>query len=101
MTGILYRNDVFDYTRWPMTRRWLNSRPIAVVCDAHHRPSRFTWRGQRHRVVEITKIWRIDFGWWQDRIWRTLYKLRTDTGLLVVLSYDLVTDEWYVESLFD
>ena len=64
-------------------------------------PSRFTWQGSAHLVSEITRYWRIDIDWWRERIWRAYFKLRTDTGLLVVIYQDLIEGEWYLQRLYD
>lgn len=64
-------------------------------------PSRFNWRGATHEVSEITRYWRIDIDWWRERIWRAYFKLRTDSGLLVVIYQDLIEGEWYLQRLYD
>ncbi|MEW5985057.1 MAG: DUF6504 family protein [Chloroflexota bacterium] len=84
-----------------MTRLWPDGQPIAVISNAGQEPGRFTWQGQTHQVVEITKVWRVDMDWWRRRVWRAYYKLRTDTGLLVVLYQDLLTEEWHLQRLYD
>ena len=96
-----------------MTRLWTPADPITVITKASPasesspratfagEPSRFTWKGQTHTVAHITRIWRVDIDWWRERIWRTFYKLSTDTGLLVVIFQDLLTNQWYFLRLYD
>jgi len=83
-----------------MTRLWPEGQPIDVVQE-EGRPASFSWRGQTHRVAQITQQWRVDVDWWRGRRWRTYYKLTTDTGLLVVLFQDLGTHVWYLQRLYD
>ena len=64
-------------------------------------PRQLIWRGKEHGVSEITRYWRIDIDWWRERIWRAYYKLRTETGLLVVIYQDLVVGDWYLQRLYD
>jgi hypothetical protein len=64
-------------------------------------PSQFVWQGKTHRVVEITRYWRVDIDWWRERIWRAYYKLRTETGLLVVIYQDLILGDWCLQRLYD
>ena len=64
-------------------------------------PSLFTWQNQDHPVVEITKTWRVDIDWWRERVWRAYFKLRTDTGLLVIVYQDLLSGKWYLQRLYD
>lgn len=84
-----------------MTRLWTEGQAITVVSDGEKLPQRFTWRGQTHQVVEITRQWRIDMGWWRERVWRAYYKLNTDTGLLVVIYQDLSSGDWFLQRLYD
>ena len=96
-----------------MTRLWPDGQPIIVKSTDQSGaesnldqtlgvyPRQFTWQGNRHRVTEITKTWRVDVDWWRDRVWRAYFKLRTDSGLLVVIFQDLLTGEWYLQRLFD
>ena len=84
-----------------MTRLWPEGQPITVVADEVGAPLTFTWHDQRHRVVEITRRWRVDVGWWQQRQWRAYYKLRSDSGLLLIIYHDLDGGEWYVQRLYD
>lgn len=64
-------------------------------------PWQFIWQGNTHTVAEITRYWRVDIDWWRERIWRAYFKLSTDTGLLVVIYQDLMTNAWYLQRLYD
>lgn len=72
-----------------------------VVADGEERPCYLVWRGRRHQVTYIARRWRIDMDWWHGRVWRTYYKLSTDTGLLLILFQDLTTGDWYLQRLYD
>jgi hypothetical protein len=92
-----------------VTRFWPGGQPIDVTSQAPDRPEPalseqpvcFTWLGQTHQVVEITKSWRVDIDWWRARIWRAYFKLSTDTGLLVVIYQDLLEKDWFLQRLYD
>ena len=84
-----------------MTRLWPEGQPVEVEEDAQGRPAGFSWRGRRHPVGEIVRHWRVDFGWWRRRQWRAYYKVRTASGLLVILYQDLKDGRWYVQRLYD
>ena len=99
-----------------MTRLWSRGQPISVTSLSAAKdvklfskngpiidnvPEAFQWRGKDHRVVEINRYWRVDIDWWRERIWRAYFKLRTDTGLLVVIYQDMVGGNWFLERLFD
>ncbi|MEP7288609.1 MAG: DUF6504 family protein [Chloroflexota bacterium] len=64
-------------------------------------PQRFTWQGRVHTVSAIANVWRIDDAWWQQRVWQDRFKLTTTTGLLVILSHDLLSDEWLLIRVYD
>jgi hypothetical protein len=83
-----------------MTYLWLPAQPIVMHLQSK-KPSDFEWKRRKHRVVWIAKTWRMDWGWWRLRLWRDYYKVVTDTGLLVVVYYDLLDDKWYLQQLFD
>lgn len=95
-----------------MTRLWpagilinvTGSRSISASSEGNNgdvEPASFSWQGQIHQVAEITRKWRVDIDWWRGRIWRAYFKLRTDTGLLVIIYQDLLNDEWYLQRLYD
>jgi len=85
---------------------WGIGTPIIVVTQetpgaTGDEPSRFTWQGQDHQVAEIAKAWRVDIEWWRKRIWRAYFKLSTNSGLLVIIYQDLVSNDWYLQRLYD
>ena len=84
-----------------MTRLWPKGQPSTVMSDGDGMPRSFEWKGYIHLVTGISKRWRVDTGWWRLRIWREYFKLETETGLLVIIYRDLLTDEWYFQRLYD
>ena len=84
-----------------MNPLWPDGDPVGVWSDRWGTPQRFTWHGDSHQVQGIAKRWRVDQGWCRQRIWREYFKLYTTTGLLVILFRDLLTDQWYLQRLYD
>ena len=84
-----------------MTRLWAKGQPISVVSYGDGTPRSFEWKGCAHLVTGISKRWRVDTGWWRLRVWREYFKLETDTGLLVIIYRNLLTDDWYFQRLYD
>ena len=84
-----------------MTRLWAKGQPITAASDADGTPHSFEWKGGTHLVTGISKRWRVDTGWWRLRVWREYFKLETDTGLLVIIYRNLLTDAWYFQRLYD
>lgn len=91
-----------------MTHLWVPGEPIQVTLKAHPEnefsqlePDEITWRNQTHGVDQITRVWRVDLDWWRERVWRTYYKLSTDTGLLIIIYIDLLSKEWFLQRLYD
>jgi hypothetical protein len=106
-----------------VTHFWSAGQPIIVETRTNSGsgqiPRQFTWQGRSHSVTETTKIWRVDIDWWRDsvteitkiwrvdidwwrvRIWRAYFKISTDTGLLVVLYQDLMSEDWFLQRLYD
>lgn len=84
-----------------MIHLWPDGELIEVLYDDAELFSAFTWRGRRHAVRGIARHWQVDEGWWRQRIWREYYKLYTDTGLLAIVYRDLLSGQWYLQSLYD
>ena len=84
-----------------MTRLWAGGTSITVQHDSLLVPQGFIWQGQTHRVQQISKRWRIDQQWWEQRIWREYFKMTTQTDLLVIIYRDLLTGQWYLQRLYD
>jgi hypothetical protein len=88
-----------------VTHFWSAGQPIIVETRTNSGsgqiPRQFTWQGRSHSVTEITKIRRVDIDWWRVRIWRAYFKISTDTGLLVVLYQDLMSEDWFLQRLYD
>lgn len=84
-----------------MTHLWPAGNPIVVLSDGLATPQSFTWQGRSHRVQQVARRWRVDQGWWRQRVWREYFKLTTQTGLLVIIYRDLLTGQWYLQRLYD
>lgn len=84
-----------------MSRLFAEDDLIDVQADIDGLPLKFKWKGAYHHVEQVTIGWSIDTDWWVKRRWRELFKVITDTGLLVVVYHDLVSDSWYLHRLFD
>jgi hypothetical protein len=83
-----------------MSYLWLPAQSIQMQLRADE-PFAFQWRGRSHRVRQVTRQWRMDWGWWRLRLWRDYYKLLTDSGLLVLVYQDLLDGHWYLQQLYD
>lgn len=84
-----------------MTHLWPAGVPITMQHNEQLEPQRFIWQGQTHRVQTIAKRWRLDQGWWRQRVWREYFKLTTTDGLLVIIYLDLSGGGWYLQRVYD
>jgi hypothetical protein len=75
--------------------------PITVQHDPFLTPQWFIWQGHTHQVQQISKRWRIDQQWWEQRIWREYFKITTQSELLVIIYRDLLSGQWYLQRLYD
>ena len=84
-------------------RFWPDGEPVQMTTDERGRPLRFLWQGERHTVDCICNRWRVDEDWWRGggRSWRDYIKLTTKEGLLCLLVYDLVRDDWLLVRVYD
>ena len=74
---------------------------IEVQFDGLYTPKVFIWNRQSHRVEQVANRWRVDVEWWHQRIWREYFKLTTHNGMLVVIYRDLLTQDWYLQRIYD
>ena len=75
--------------------------PLAVRCDAGGTPQAVRRPGwQRPRRVEVVHdSWRIDDEWWRERpISRCYYALLLETGQMMTVDHDLLTEQWYEQT---
>ena len=84
-----------------MTRFWPQGAPIKVSIDDVERPRALVWQGDRHAVWHHVKRWRVDDGWWTERVWREYYTLTTRSGLLLVVYQDLLAGDWHLQRVYD
>ncbi len=84
-----------------MSRLWPNGIVIKVWADAEGAPRELIRRETVHPVAAISRRWRSDWGWWRLRVWREYFKVETQTGGLVEIYHDLMTDKWYLQRWYD
>lgn len=84
-----------------MTRLWPEGSLIKVMGEQESIPQRLIWQGQTHTITQVTRHWRIKSDWWDEPIWRDYFKLTTDTGLLLIIFHDLLSQQWYLQRLYD
>jgi hypothetical protein len=83
-----------------MTRFWPHGLPITVRADALATPELFVWDETAHPVERVLRRWRIDQQWWEQRIAREYFLVRTKSGLLVTL-YRSRAGGWYLQRVYD
>ena len=84
-----------------MSRFWPEGVVVAVEAGDDGAPHAFRWEQHRHGVAGLARRWRRDVGWWQRRIWREYFIVRTEHGLLVELYRDVASGEWRVQRVYD
>jgi hypothetical protein len=84
-----------------MSYFWPKGIPVKVRVDPSGKPVCVLWQGQEHRVEQVTRAWLIDDQWWTARIWRVYYRITTDTGLLMVVFRNVLSNHWFIHRLHD
>lgn len=86
-----------------MTRLWPAGQRIDVTVSARGQPVRFTWCDRTYKVHRIQQRWQVDSDWWSEegRVWRDYLALLTTEGLLCVIYYDLLDQEWRLSKIYD
>ncbi len=86
-----------------MARLWPISEWIQVELGKDGWPARFTWNGRVYGVHKIRQRWQVDGDWWSEEghIWREYVALTTTDGLLCVIYFNLLDQNWYLSRLYD
>ena len=86
-----------------MSRLWVESELIQVELSGGVWPARFTWNGRVHMVQQIHQRWQVDGDWWSEagRVWREYLALTTTGGLLCVIYFNLLDQNWYLSKVYD
>lgn len=84
-----------------MTHLWSEGALIKVLAEEKVIPQRLIWQEQTHIITQITRRWRVKSDWWDEPIWRDYFKLTTNTGLLLIIFHDLLSEQWYLQRLYD
>jgi len=72
--------------------------PADVWLGADGRPDRVSWRARIEGVEAVLDTWYVDDAWWSDRPVRRIYhEVQLDTGVRLVLSWDLVAQRWLAQ----
>lgn len=87
-----------------MTRVWVDGLPLEVQPNKHNEPAIFILNERRYIVRRIVQRWEVDTDWWTEegRAWRRHYAITTrGDSMLCVISYDVLTDEWQLDRMYD
>ena len=86
-----------------MSRTWPAGHPILAQTDDAGRPVLFVLNEQRFRLLRIEQHWEVDTDWRSDdgRVWRRYVAATTLEGDLIVLFYDVLREDWFLEKLYD
>ncbi len=84
-----------------MTRLWPQGILVTVFTTHPGLPQVVVWGNDTHQVIEISRQWQVDWSDEEGRVWRAYFKLRTDTGLLIIIYHDWLTGQWYLQRLYD
>ncbi len=80
------------------------NKPVSVTLvmdDYYHtlRPSSFTWRGGRYRVVQVQDMWTMAGMWWEQEPETTVWRVICHDGGMYELG--VVAKEWKLLSVWD
>jgi hypothetical protein len=86
-----------------VARLWQDSELIQVELGAGGWPARFIWQAHTHTVQQIRQRWQVDGDWWSEagHVWREYMALTTASGLLCVIYFNLLDQNWYLSKLYD
>ena len=69
--------------------------PVTVKTDSGGRPAEVT-QGKSRCKATVRSVWRIDDEWWRrEPVSRLYYSVLLETGVVMTIFRDLITDKWY------
>lgn len=80
---------------------WKLGLKVQVTLSDEGNPICLRWQGRDHPIQQIAKRWRVDDGWWLVHLLQDHFKVITSTGLLLILTHDLLADRWTITRLYD
>lgn len=91
-----------------MTRLFVDGLPLQVQTNTREQPAIFKVNDHRFVVERIVQHWEVDTDWWtaEGRVWRRHWALTTcdngdEAGMFCVISYDVLSDEWRLDRIYD
>jgi hypothetical protein len=70
-------------------------REIDVRANGPGEPAEVTRNGKRSLVAAVRNTWRIDDEWWREKISRQYFRIELQSGMVLTIFRDLVSDKWY------
>jgi hypothetical protein len=86
-----------------MSYFWQEGYPLTVITDENGLPLRLSWDWYQgsHEIYLIGDSWSIDDEWWIEPKKRTYYKVTTESGQALIIFLDGVTNEWFIQWVYD
>ncbi|MEZ4667925.1 MAG: hypothetical protein R3E39_08425 [Anaerolineae bacterium] len=86
-----------------MSYFWPDGYPLAVQADHEGLPLclAWDWCPGLHSIWMIADEWSVDDLWWVERKSRDYYKVVTESGQALVIFQDVLTQNWFVQWMFD
>lgn len=86
-----------------MSRLFGEDETIQPRLDQLGRPSSFTCASGIHTINHVIQRWEIDTEWWSElgRVNREYFAVTTREGMLCVLYFDHLNEEWHLEKVYD
>jgi len=70
-------------------------RLVKVLTNDSDEPAAVTRNGKQSQVATILNSWRIDDEWWREEISRHYFQVELQSGPVVTVFHDLITNKWY------
>ncbi len=86
-----------------MSHQLLGGEKITVTLNQSENPISLTWQGRKYTIEHVHQRQEVDLGWWSDegRTHRNLFTVTTTDGMLCVIYFDHLDEQWYIEKVHD
>jgi hypothetical protein len=77
----------------------LVNEPVEVELRDGHVPTAFTWRGKRHRILEVVGWWRQPSAWWEGKKVRLFVRVRAFHRRERIVELCKAGDRWVLRTV--
>jgi len=84
-----------------MSRQLEKAQELKVTTNIAGVPVSLTRNNRLERVAAIYEHWRLSDEWWDKKVERDYFRVRTSTGIVFDIYRDAMSNRWYLDRIHD